>query len=54
MLNRATLDVAIPMIFGIAMATLAITVPDAIAVFAVVGGGIVGLYFAAFRRNLPE
>lgn len=54
MLNRRTLDVAIPMVFGIAIAALAMTTDGSVVgVFAVIGGGLVGIYFAALRQNLP-
>lgn len=54
MLNRSTLDIAILVIFGIAVAATAITANGAVGVVAVIAGGIVALYFAALRRNLPE
>jgi hypothetical protein len=54
-MNRKTLDLAIPMVYGILVAVMYLTVRGTVAtVVTVVGAMLVGLYWAALRRNLPE
>jgi hypothetical protein len=51
--NRRTLDIAVPMVYAIAVvATVFVGSGTAVAGVAAVGGMLVGLYFAALRRNL--
>jgi hypothetical protein len=55
LVNRKTLDAAIPMIYGILVVVMYLVVKGSVAtVVTVVGAMLVGLYFAALRRNLPQ
>jgi hypothetical protein len=52
-MNRRTLDIAIPMLFALAILITVFTVGGAaVGAVAVIGGVLVGMYFAAIRRNL--
>jgi hypothetical protein len=54
-MNRRTLDLAVPMVYGILVALMYLTVRGTAATaVTVVGAMLVGLYFAALRQNLPE
>jgi hypothetical protein len=54
-MNRKTLDLAVPMTYGILVAVMYLTVRGTIAtVVTVVGAMLVGLYWAALRQNLPK
>ncbi len=54
-MNRKTLDMAIPMLYGILVVVMYMTVGGRLATLVtVVGAMLVGLYYAALRRNLPE
>jgi hypothetical protein len=51
--NRRTLDVAVPMVYAIAIvAAVFLGSGPVVTGVAVVGAMLVGLYFAALRRNL--
>lgn len=53
--NRRTLDLAIPMVYGILVVLMYMTVKGKVAtVVTVVGGMVVGLYYAALRHNFPQ
>jgi hypothetical protein len=53
-MNRKTLDMAVPMLYGILVVVMYLTVKGSVAtVVTIVGAMLVGLYFAALRRNLP-
>jgi hypothetical protein len=55
LVNRKTLDVAVPMIYGILVVVMYLVVKGSVAtVVTVVGAMLVGLYYAALRRNLPQ
>jgi hypothetical protein len=54
-MNRKTLDIAVPMIYAILVVVMYMTVKGPVAaVVTVVGAMLVGLYWAALRRNLPD
>ncbi len=54
-MNRRTLDTAVPMIYGVLVAVMYLTVKGTPAlVVTIVGAMLVGLYYAALRQNLPQ
>jgi hypothetical protein len=54
-MNRRTLDVLIPMLYGAAVvATALLAGGKALTAVAAVGAVLVGAYFAAIRRNLSN
>jgi hypothetical protein len=53
--NRRTLDIAVPMIYGILVIVMYLSVGGKVATIAtIVGAMLVGLYYAALRQNLPQ
>jgi hypothetical protein len=55
--NRRTLDIAVPLVFAAAMAVAVIVVGadgTAVRVVAVVGGMGIALYYAALRKNINQ
>jgi len=51
--NRRTLDTAVPMIYGILVVAMYLTVNAKVAtIVTIIGAMFVGLYFAALRQNL--
>jgi hypothetical protein len=51
--NRKTLDTAIPMVYGILVVVMYLTVNGKVAtIVTIVGAMLVGLYFAALRQNV--
>jgi len=54
MMNRRTLDTAVPMVYAIIVVILWLTVKGTAAVVVTAAGAmVVGLYYAALRQNLP-
>ncbi|WP_433246190.1 hypothetical protein ACQPYK_44790 [Streptosporangium sp. CA-135522] len=55
-MNRKTLDLAVPMVFGAALALAAVLGASGTTVRAValVGGMAVAIYYAALRKNLKQ
>jgi len=54
-MNRKTLDVAVPMIYGILVVVMYLTVNGKVAtIVTIVGAMLVGLYYAALRQNLRQ
>ena len=52
-MDRRTLDLAVPMVYGALLACSALWFKDALVPIAVVGGMLTGLYWAALRQKLP-
>jgi hypothetical protein len=53
--NRKTFDSAVPMVYGILVVVMYLTVKGSTAtIVTIVGAMLVGLYFAALRHNLPD
>jgi len=53
--NKRTLDTAVPMVYGILVVVMYLTVSGKVAtIVTIVGAMLVGLYFAALRQNLRE
>jgi hypothetical protein len=53
--NRRTLDTAVPMLYGILVVVMYLTVNGKLAtIVTIVGAMLVGLYFAALRQNLRQ
>jgi hypothetical protein len=51
--NRKTLDTAVPMVYGILVVVMYLTVNGKVAtIVTIVGAMLVGLYFAALRQNV--
>ncbi|MFJ4108722.1 hypothetical protein [Oerskovia enterophila] len=53
-MDRRTLDVAVPVTFGLLVASSAMWFSAAQFPIMMVGGVLVGLYFSAFRQKLPH
>ena len=54
-MNRRTLDIAIPMIYGILVVMMYLTINGKVAtIVTIVGAMLVGLYFAALRQNVRQ
>jgi hypothetical protein len=54
-MNRRTLDSAVPMVYGIVVVVMYLTVrPKVATIVTIVGAMLVGLYFAALRHNFPS
>ncbi len=53
-MDRRTLDVAVPVTFGLLVASSAMWFGAAQLPIMMVGGVLVGLYFSAFRQKLPH
>lgn len=53
-MDRRTLDVAVPVTFGLLVASSAMWFSAAQFPIMMVGGVLVGLYFSAFRQKLPQ
>ncbi len=54
-MNRKTLDMAVPMIYGILVVVMYLTVNGKVAtIVTIVGAMLVGLYYAALRQNLRQ
>lgn len=53
-MDRRTLDVAVPVTFGLLVASSAMWFSAAQLPIMMVGGVLVGLYFSAFRQKLPQ
>jgi hypothetical protein len=52
-MNRRTLDLALPMLYAAVIVAVALlTSGKAVTVVAVVGALLLGIYYAALRRNL--
>jgi hypothetical protein len=52
-MNRKSLDTAVPMLYGILVVVMYLTVSGRVAtIVTIVGAMLVGLYFAALRQNL--
>ncbi|MBD5784936.1 hypothetical protein IF650_01965 [Cellulosimicrobium terreum] len=52
-MDRRTLDLAVPMVYGALVACSALWFGEALVPIAVVGGMLTGLYWAALRQKLP-
>ncbi|ARU51192.1 hypothetical protein JOE63_000053 [Cellulosimicrobium cellulans] len=52
-MDRRTLDLAVPMVYGALLACSALWFKDALVPIAVVGAMLTGLYWAALRQKLP-
>jgi hypothetical protein len=53
-MNRRTLDTAVPMVYGIIVVIMWLTVQGTAALVVTVAGAmLVGLYYAALRQNFP-
>ncbi|MEK8226587.1 hypothetical protein NKG05_11605 [Oerskovia sp. M15] len=53
-MDRRTLDIAVPVTFGLLVAGSTMWFGAALMPITMVGGVLVGLYFSAFRQKLPQ
>ena len=54
-MNRRTLNTAVPMVYGILVVAMYLTVSGKVAtIVTIIGAMLVGLYFAALRQNLRQ
>lgn len=51
-MDRRQLDMLLPMLFGLAVLMAALFLDDAVFPVAVVGGILLGIYYAVFRSKL--
>lgn len=51
-MDRRQLDMLLPMLFGLAVLIAALFLDDAVFPVAVVGGILLGIYYAVFRSKL--
>jgi hypothetical protein len=50
--DRKQLDMLVPMLFGLAVVVAALFFDEALLPVAVVGGALVGIYYAVFRSRM--
>jgi hypothetical protein len=50
--DRKQLDTLLPMLFGLAVVVAALFVEDALVPVAVIGGILLGIYYAVFRSKM--